>query len=71
MSRSLTLHLETKMPWRQNPSRKKKAFEFSNVTANAYQCQLNHGFSKICEIFKVCGIETLKYIREFHTPVCY
>ncbi len=28
-------------------------------------------FSKVCEIFQVCGIESLKYIREFHTPVCY
>ncbi len=25
----------------------------------------------ICEIFKVCGIESLKYVREFYTPVCY
>ncbi len=33
--------------------------------------KLNAGFSKVCEIFKVCGIESLKYIREFHTPVCY
>ncbi len=31
-----------------------------------YQGQLNAGFSKVCEIFKV-GIESLKYIREFHT----
>ncbi len=37
---------------------------------NAYQSQLNAGFSKVCEIFKVCGIEYLKYIQEFHTPVC-
>ncbi len=36
-----------------------------------YQDQLNAGFSKVCEIFKVCGIESLKYIREFYTPVCY
>ncbi len=26
---------------------------------------------KVCEIFKVRGIEPLKYIREFHTLVCY
>ncbi len=26
---------------------------------------------KVCEIFKVRGIESLKYVREFHTPVCY
>ncbi len=40
------------------------------VTTNAYQDQINAGFSKVCEIFKVCGIESLKYIREYHTPVC-
>ncbi len=59
------------MPWHQTPSRKKKAVVFTNVTTNAYQGQLNAGFSKVCEIFKVRGIESLKYIREFHTPVCY
>ncbi len=69
--RSLTFRLETKMPWRQTPSRKKKAVVFTNVTTNAYQDQLNAGFSKVCEIFKVRGIESLKYVREFHTPVCY
>ncbi len=44
---------------------------FTNVTANTFQGQINAGFSKVCEIFKVHGIESLKYIREFHTPVCY
>ncbi len=71
MSRSLTFHLETKMPWRQTLSRKKKAVVFTNVTTSAYQDQLNAGFSKVCEIFKVCNIESLKYVREFHTPVWY
>ncbi len=71
VSRSLTLRLETKMPWRQTPSRKKKAVVFTNVTTNAYQDQLNTGCSKVCEIFKVRGIESLKYVREFHSPVCY
>ncbi len=28
-------------------------------------------FSKVCEIFKVRGIESLKYVREFHTPIWY
>ncbi len=42
-----------------------------SVTTNAYQDQLNAGFSKVCEIFKVRGIESLKYVREFYTPVCY
>ncbi len=59
------------MLWRQNPSRKKKAAVFTNVTANAYQSRLNAGFPKLCKIVKVCAIESLKYIREFHTPVCY
>ncbi len=68
---SLTFRLETKMPWRQTPSRKNKAVVFTNVMTSAYQGQLNAGFSKVCEIFKVCGIESLKYVREFHTPVCY
>ncbi len=71
VSRSLTFHLETKMPCRQTPSRKKKAVVFTNVTVNAYQSRFNAGFPKVCEIFKVCTIESLKYIREFHTPVCY
>ncbi len=71
VSRSLTFRLETKMPWCQTPLRKKKAVMFTNMTANAYQSQLNAGFSKVCEIIKVCAIESLKYIREFHTPVCY
>ncbi len=71
VSRSLTFRLETNMPWRQTPSRKKKAVVFTNVTTIVYQDQLNAGFSKVCEIFKVHGIESLKYVREFHTPVCY
>ncbi len=54
-----------------NPSWKKKAVVFTNVTANAYQGQLNARFSKVCETFKVRSLESLKYIREFHTPVCY
>ncbi len=31
---------------------------FTNVTTNAYQDQINAGFSKVCEIFKIRGIET-------------
>ncbi len=67
MSRSLTFRLETKMPWHQTPSRKKRAVVFTTVTTNVYQDQINAGFSKVCEIFKVRGIESLKYIREFHS----
>ncbi len=58
VSRSLTFRLETKMPWRQTPSRKKKAVVFTTVTTDAYQDQLNAGVSKVCEIFKVHGIES-------------
>ncbi len=43
-------------------SQKKKAVVFTTVTTNAYQDQLHAGFSKVCEIFKVRGIESLKYI---------
>ncbi len=41
------------------------------MTMSIYQDQLNAGFSKVCEKFKVHGIESLKYVREFYTPVCY
>ncbi len=64
VSHSLSLHLETKMPWCQTPSRKKKAIVFTTVMTNAR-------FSKACEIFIVRGIESFKFVREFHTPVCY
>ncbi len=64
VSRLFSVCRETKMPWRQSPSRKKKAVVFTNVTTNAYQGQLNAGFSKVCEIFKVRGIEYLKYVRD-------
>ncbi len=65
MSCLFSVSRETKMPWSQTPSRKKKAVVFTTVTTNAYQGQLNA--SKVCEIFKVRGIESLKYAREFHT----
>ncbi len=53
------------------PSRKKKAIVFTNVTAKTYQSRLNAGFPKVCKIFKVSAMGSLKYIREFHTSVCY
>ncbi len=58
------------MPLHQTPPRKKKAVVFTAVMTSAYQDQLNAGFSKVCEIFKVCGIESLKYVREFYTQIC-
>ncbi len=48
-----------------------KAVVFTTVMTNAYQDQINARFSKACEIFIVRGIESLKFVREFHTPVCY
>ncbi len=71
MSHSLTVRLETNMPWRETPLRKKKAVVFTTVMTNAYQDQINARFSKACEIFIVRGIESLKFVREFHTLVCY
>ncbi len=58
--------------------RKKKAVVFTNVTTSTYQDQLNAGFSKVCEIFKVQYIifkihpkvshEILLLWRHFHEP---
>ncbi len=67
VSRSLTFCLKTKLPWRQTPSLKKKAVVFTTVMTSTYQDQLNTGVSKVYEIFKVRGIESLKYVRDFHT----
>ncbi len=61
---SLKVCLETKMLW--TPSRKKKDVVFTTLTTRAYQDQLNTGFS-----FSFHGLESLKYIREFYTPLCY
>ncbi len=70
MSCSLTLRLETNMLWRQTPSRKKKAVMFTTVTTSACQDQLNAAFSKVCEIFNVRGIESLKIRqRVLHTVI--
>ncbi len=60
MSRSLTF-----LPGNKDavtPNSLTKAVVFSTVTTNAYQHQINTGFSKPCETFKVCGIESLKYV---------
>ncbi len=43
----------------------KDAIVFTTVTTKAYQDQINAGFSKVCEIFEIRGIESLIYIREF------
>ncbi len=54
-----------------NPLTKEESRRVYNCDNNAYQDQINAGFSKVCEIFKVRGIESLKYFREYYTPVCY
>ncbi len=41
------------------------------IKSSCLQLWLNAGFSKVCEILKVCSIESFKYVREFYTPVCY
>ncbi len=47
VSLSLTFRLETKRPWYQTPSRKKKAVDFTTVTTNAYWNQLNAEFAEV------------------------
>ncbi len=59
--RSLTFRLETKMLWRQTPSRKGKALAFTTVTMSAYQDQLNAGFSKVCEYVFQKYVKILKF----------
>ncbi len=51
-----------------NPLTKEESHRVYN---SACQDQLNAGFSKVCEKCKVRGIESLKYVREFYTPVCF
>ncbi len=53
------------------PPHERRKLSCLQLTMSACQDQLNAEFSKVCEKFKVCGIESLKYVREFYTPVCY
>ncbi len=55
---------------RKPPHERRKPL-FTSVTTSAYQDQLNAGYSKVCEKCKVRGIESLKYVWEFYTPVYY
>ncbi len=43
---------------------------FFNVPPRNKNAVAPNPLTKVCEIFKVHGIESLKYVREFHTPVC-
>ncbi len=71
VSRSLTFCLETKNAMAPNPLTKEESRRVLQLTTSACQDQLNTEFSKVCEKFKIRGIESLKYVREFYTPVCY
>ncbi len=51
VSRSLTIHLKTKMHWCQTTSWKKKAVMFTTLTMIAYRHQLQAGFSKVWNMF--------------------
>ncbi len=54
------------MLWCQTPSRKKRVVVFTAVTTSAHQDQLKtKRFSKVCEIFKVCGTESLNTPESF------
>ncbi len=54
------------MSWCQTPSRKKRVVVFTAVTTSAHQDQLKtKRFSKVCEIFKVCGTESLNTSESF------
>ncbi len=53
------------------PPHKRRKPSCLQLTASACQDQLNTGFTKVCEKCKVRGIESLKYVWEFYTPVCY
>ncbi len=50
-----------------NPLTKEESRRVYKCDDKRLSDQLNAGFSKVCEIFKVRGIESLKYIQEFHT----
>ncbi len=54
------LQLETKMPWRQTPQKRRKLSCLQLWWQD--QDQINAGFSKVCEIFIVHGIESLKHV---------
>ncbi len=51
------------------PLRKKRDFMFTTETTSAYQHQLNAGFSKVCEIFKVCDRIFKIHSRVLHTSL--
>ncbi len=53
-----------------NPPRKEESRRVYNCDDERLSDQLNAGFSKECEIFKVRGIQFFN-LSEFYTPVCY
>ncbi len=67
VSRSLTHAWKQKFHRVKLPREKRKPSCLQMWWRTLIERRLNAGFSKVCEIFKVCAIESLKYIREFHT----
>ncbi len=54
-----------------NPLTKEQSCHVYNCDDKCLSGSKNAGFSKVCEIFKFRSIESLKYVQEFYTPVCY
>ncbi len=52
------------MPWRQTPSRKKKAVVFTDVTETLIRVNLTLDFRTYVKYLKFAIIESFKYIRE-------
>ncbi len=61
----------TELPERCVLMKKSTAVVFTNVTMHTYRDQLNTRFSKVCEICKVHGTDSLKHVQGFYTLVCY
>ncbi len=60
MSRFLTFRLETKMTcMAPNPLTKEESRRVYKCDDERLSGRLNTGFSKVCEIFKVCGRESI------------
>ncbi len=66
VSRSLTFRLKTKMPWYQTPLTNEESHHVY-LLGSTKRCIFKSMWNKI----KNCGIESLKYVREFYTLVCY
>ncbi len=63
VSHSLTFCLETKMPWRQTPHERRKPSCLQMWRRALVRINYTLDFQKY--------VKYLKYVREFHTSVCY